>query len=584
MPSRAGASGVQLGSFRLAELGVFTPPQQTRFYDGLLTRGASNPILRNQVGTYDEDKCGPAEVIKVGAGDYRIWYEGIQNTVGSDDPTLPCYATSPDGTVWTKYVSNPIMNGAVAWENNEVSPVAVLYDPDAAIWKMWYHGGNNTGLRQIGYATSPDGIVWTKYAGNPIIVPGSSGSWEEWIADAKVIRFGPTDYRMWYRGSNNTSGASSYGYATSTDGITWTKYPGNPIINAGSSGAWNDGYIMAFAPLWDASQSMFHAWAIGTDALVGYGANIGYYSSLDGINWTESPSNPVLSTIPGDVTVDSITAYWDGLRARVVYGQYDLTASPVLRGKGEAYIDASTSTTITIPIASGPKDGHITREKIPVVWPPDGAITPNDFADTAYAVFLRKVYHTTFNFSECALACLMFDTSSLPDDAIITSATVRAVLADKQIAGGLAKNLDLEWYDFLDGTIDAADWAENISPTAGTIPFATWSAYAIGASIDIPLSNADANIDRSGETGIRLAFSSGALSGATNPDNILTFYSLENVTYAEPKLIIAYSLPTVSQKLRPDADIDATGWSVAPLWSKIEEDVADGVVITGVAS
>lgn len=39
-----------------------------------------------------------------------------------------------------------------------------------------------------------------------------------------------------------------------------------------------------------------------------------------------------------------------------------------------------------------------------------------------------------------------------------------------------------------------------------------------------------------------------------------------------------------SQKLRPDADVTTTGWSTAPLWSKIEEEVADGTVITATAS
>lgn len=38
------------------------------------------------------------------------------------------------------------------------------------------------------------------------------------------------------------------------------------------------------------------------------------------------------------------------------------------------------------------------------------------------------------------------------------------------------------------------------------------------------------------------------------------------------------------QKLRPDADIGTTGWTTTPLWSKIDEDVADGTVISGVAS
>lgn len=50
-------------------------------------------------------------------------------------------------------------------------------------------------------------------------------------------------------------------------------------------------------------------------------------------------------------------------------------------------------------------------------------------------------------------------------------------------------------------------------------------------------------------------------------------------------LAIALAPPdAVMQKLRPDADIATTGWSTAPLWSKIEEESADGTVISAVAS
>lgn len=38
------------------------------------------------------------------------------------------------------------------------------------------------------------------------------------------------------------------------------------------------------------------------------------------------------------------------------------------------------------------------------------------------------------------------------------------------------------------------------------------------------------------------------------------------------------------QALRPDADVATTGWSTAPLYSKINEESADGTVITGTAS
>jgi hypothetical protein len=49
-------------------------------------------------------------------------------------------------------------------------------------------------------------------------------------------------------------------------------------------------------------------------------------------------------------------------------------------------------------------------------------------------------------------------------------------------------------------------------------------------------------------------------------------------------IALAPSVSTPPQTLRPDADLATTGWSTAPLWSKIDESTAGGDTITGVAS
>jgi hypothetical protein len=43
-------------------------------------------------------------------------------------------------------------------------------------FRMWYNGGNtDSGIAGIGYATSTDGIVWTKNAA-PVLMPGLQGA------------------------------------------------------------------------------------------------------------------------------------------------------------------------------------------------------------------------------------------------------------------------------------------------------------------------------------------------------------------------------------------------------------------------
>ncbi|EMR74688.1 protein of unknown function (DUF2341) [Thermoplasmatales archaeon SCGC AB-540-F20] len=42
-----------------------------------------------------------------------------------------------------------------------------------------YYAGDNIGDREIGYANSSDGFSWTKYSGNPILSPGPASSWDD---------------------------------------------------------------------------------------------------------------------------------------------------------------------------------------------------------------------------------------------------------------------------------------------------------------------------------------------------------------------------------------------------------------------
>src|SRR5438046_2710775 len=49
---------------------------------------------------------------------------------------------------------------------------------EGGLYKLWYTGydGTQDGLRMLGYATSPDGIRWTRHARNPL-------DREHWIED-----------------------------------------------------------------------------------------------------------------------------------------------------------------------------------------------------------------------------------------------------------------------------------------------------------------------------------------------------------------------------------------------------------------
>ncbi len=245
-----------------------------------------NPVLvPGASGTWNDYSLAPVSIL-FDCSTYHLWYGGHDGTyvrIG--------YATSPDGITWTPYAGNPILDVGTAgsWEDEWVYKPYVLFD--GSTYHMWYTGWDGTNTR-IGYATSPDRITWTKYAGNPIMDKGSAGSWESLGVESPCILFDDTIYRMWYNGWN---GPNSFyiGYATSPDGINWTKYAGNPILFA-DPGDWDYNRVEAPDVLFDGNK--YHMWYTGGSQL--WAHRIGYVTSPDGMAWTKE-ENPVLTPSAG---------------------------------------------------------------------------------------------------------------------------------------------------------------------------------------------------------------------------------------------------------------------------------------------
>jgi hypothetical protein len=157
---------------------------------------------------------------------YKMWYHGC------DLDYAVCsigYATSTNGLDWSKYAGNPVLTGTAGeWdEDNTIWPSVVK---DGSAYKMWYYGGGG----QIGLATSPDGVNWTKEAANPVLTEG----WDGAGARAHTVLLEGGIYRMWlHSGTDNSLGI---GYAESTDGISWTMSVSNPVLTPGTSTQWGD--------------------------------------------------------------------------------------------------------------------------------------------------------------------------------------------------------------------------------------------------------------------------------------------------------------------------------------------------------
>ncbi|RMG94891.1 MAG: T9SS C-terminal target domain-containing protein [Chloroflexi bacterium] len=142
----------------------------------------------------------------------------------------------------------------------------------------------------VGYATSNDGINWTKYDdpnttappyefSDPVLPHGGAGEFDEGKAWTPSVLPTASGYELWYAG--DPGGLShKIGYATSSDGIHWTKDPGNPVFEM--SEPWTNNIISPNV-MWDGAQ--YRMWFSGFQPQFPFAGRIGYATSaITGIN------------------------------------------------------------------------------------------------------------------------------------------------------------------------------------------------------------------------------------------------------------------------------------------------------------
>jgi hypothetical protein len=268
-----------------------TTGQDELAIDVNITPYEDNPVLTHgEAGAWDAMIFYPSVVYHDGL--FHMFYGGWAG--GPMDKAVTGYATSEDGLNWIPYEDNPVfeldesigfwgglghemvdddiwvasvcvastagdhcevMHRATASEPTgpwTVSPDPVLAAGSGTDWDstrflpfsvvkmvdeytLYY---TNRNFSAIGRATSPDGVTWTKFNdptterqydnSDPVMSTDPGSRWEtSWIG-SPVVLLGDDAWEMFYTGSLNTS--ASVGYATSADGIVWTRFPDNPVL------------------------------------------------------------------------------------------------------------------------------------------------------------------------------------------------------------------------------------------------------------------------------------------------------------------------------------------------------------------
>jgi len=147
-----------------------------------------------------------------------------------------------------RYGGNPILDvgPSGAWDSKISGDPSVIKIGET--YHMYYYGHDGADYR-LGLAQSDDLLKWDKYADNPILGPGPSGSWDEGGCWKPSVVFNPADekYYMFYTG-RNPDGDYVIGVATSEDGLTWTKCDNNPLLADNETPGWAHAPEVVFYP------------------------------------------------------------------------------------------------------------------------------------------------------------------------------------------------------------------------------------------------------------------------------------------------------------------------------------------------
>src|SRR4030042_998289 len=187
---------------------------------------------------------------------YKIWYWNSQWNYTIGDLR---YAESSDGINWVN--EQPFTQDATfkvvtsipsEWNRGSTGASEIIYNPggsnsldDLNLWNnkyvMYYTATPGAG-EFIGLGYSDNRTHWKRYGNNPVLSPchpsDPSAGWDYQSVGCPTVMNIAGTWHMWYGGGPFTN--HGIGYATSTNGIDWTKHTDNPIFHKDDGIPWRN--------------------------------------------------------------------------------------------------------------------------------------------------------------------------------------------------------------------------------------------------------------------------------------------------------------------------------------------------------
>lgn len=207
------------------------PSPHNRISAACFTPSAQNPILENG-SLFSRANWNDPSIMRV--GDNYVMYASAAK---SFDENVKIYRmTSTDGRDWALSPSEPVLEkspDATAWDSKSVeTPSVVFYK---GLYYLFYTGyatsHTDVGGYKVGYATSPDGITWTKVE-KPLLEPTSpTGNpnldFNQYVVgEPGAVVFNNTLYVYFTAiGAHQSVGTTlqTIGVVSTSDGNTWSE-------------------------------------------------------------------------------------------------------------------------------------------------------------------------------------------------------------------------------------------------------------------------------------------------------------------------------------------------------------------------
>jgi len=168
-------------------------------------------------------------------------------------------ARSADGEAWELLSADPVLEAGAEgdWDAGSVAHPAVV--AHGAAYEMWYaSGASDGGGLRLGHAVSADGVTWSRYCGNPVFTALGGGAWEHSATKSPEVWFEDGLYHLLY--SAGGTGTWQVGHAVATDGLRWARSAEEPVLPPGGGGSWDDGATLnAFALVEDGGVSVWYS-------------------------------------------------------------------------------------------------------------------------------------------------------------------------------------------------------------------------------------------------------------------------------------------------------------------------------------